>query len=369
MATRLNKRSDGRYCKQVTTGIKDGKPIKKSFYGKTIKEVEKKVRDFETLRDKGIILTQEGITFEELSDMWIQNEKKYVLKSQSLIGLMSQVKIINSYIGAIRVKELGQGHIDSMKSVIVNAGRIDQYNKALATIRSILEYAIARNIILRNITTGMKKVKYNGMKEKRALTLEERKLIDIAELNEFEKCFLNLLLYTGLRRNEALALNVTDINFEDGYIDVSKTLIAIHKKSLKLQDNTKTKSGIRKIPISKQLESVLYDYCQHKSGILFESQYNGYLSTSGFAKRWGIILSKFKKANNDFLADDITPHIFRHTFASDLYKANVDIKTAQYLLGHTDIKTTLDTYTHFGYIDLKTDSLEHYYESVKNQSN
>ncbi|SUY52601.1 tyrosine-type recombinase/integrase [Lacrimispora sphenoides] len=68
------------------------------------------------------------------------------------------------------------------------------------------------------------------------------------------------------------------------------------------------------------------------------------------------------------LANDITPHIFRHTYASDLYKAGVDIKQAQYLLGHPDIRTTLGTYTHLGYADIEIDKLETYYDAVKMQS-
>ena len=80
------------------------------------------------------------------------------------------------------------------------------------------------------------------------------------------------------------------------------------------------------------------------------------------------ILKKLQTVSNVPLADDITPHTFRHTYASDLYKAGVDIKQAQYLLGHDDIKTTLDTYTHFGFADVKVDKLEAYYNAVKMQS-
>lgn len=368
MATRLNKRSDGRYCKQITIGLKNGKPVKKSFYGKTIKEVEKKVRDFETLRDKGIILTQENITFEELAEMWIQNEKRYVLKPQSLGTLTSLVNIINSYIGTIKVKDLKQSHIEEMKSAIVAAGRTDQYNKVLATIRAILEYAITKDIIVRNITKGMRRIKYSGLREKRALTPEERKLVDTAELNAFEKCFLNLLLYTGLRRNEALALTTADINFKACYIDINKTLIATPTTTEVLQNNPKTESGVRKIPISVQLYPILSAFCKDKVGILFTSQSGGYIRTPLYTRKWKALIEKLREANGGELADDITAHIFRHTYASDLYKANVDIKTAQYLLGHTDIKTTLDIYTHFGYVDVKIDNLENYYKSVKNQS-
>ncbi|WP_442913697.1 tyrosine-type recombinase/integrase [Lacrimispora sp.] len=52
-------------------------------------------------------------------------------------------------------------------------------------------------------------------------------------------------------------------------------------------------------------------------------------------------LAKLQDASRTPLANDITPHIFRHTYASDLYKAGVDIKQAQYLLGHSDIRITL----------------------------
>jgi len=68
------------------------------------------------------------------------------------------------------------------------------------------------------------------------------------------------------------------------------------------------------------------------------------------------------------VAGDITPHMFRHTYASDLYKAGVDIKQAQYLPGHTDITTALDTYTHFGFFDVKFHKTEDYYDAVKKQS-
>ena len=83
---------------------------------------------------------------------------------------------------------------------------------------------------------------------------------------------------------------------------------------------------------------------------------------------WSNILKKLQTASKDPLAEDTTAHTFRHTYASVLYKSGIDIKQAQYLLGHNDIKTTLDTYTHFGYEDVKVDKLESYYNAVKGQS-
>ncbi|WP_313577659.1 tyrosine-type recombinase/integrase [Lacrimispora sp.] len=83
--------------------------------------------------------------------------------------------------------------------------------------------------------------------------------------------------------------------------------------------------------------------------------------------RWDKILKKLQKASDTPLADDITMHMFRHTFASDLYKSGIDIKQALYLLGHDDIKTTLDTYTPFGYADVQVEKLVDYYNASKDK--
>lgn len=71
MAEKRKKRKDGRYAKQVTIAIKNGKPVRKTIYGDTLKELDKNYRDFMSLKDKGIILQEEDITFRELSELWL----------------------------------------------------------------------------------------------------------------------------------------------------------------------------------------------------------------------------------------------------------------------------------------------------------
>jgi site-specific recombinase XerD len=63
----------------------------------------------------------------------------------------------------------------------------------------------------------------------------------------------------------------------------------------------------------------------------------------------------------------VTPHILRHTFITELYYAGVDLKTAQYLAGHSDIKTTLKIYTHLDNEKLKStsDKMKSYYNKLK----
>jgi site-specific recombinase XerD len=61
------------------------------------------------------------------------------------------------------------------------------------------------------------------------------------------------------------------------------------------------------------------------------------------------------------LSSDVTPHIFRHTYATRLFHNGVDIKTAQYLLGHSSIQVTLGIYTH-----LEKENIEKFSEIVNN---
>jgi integrase len=365
MAEKRKKRKDGRYAKQVTIGIKDGKPVRKTLYGDTLKELDKNYRDFMSLKDKGIILQEENITFRELSDLWLTNEKIGSITDQSVTVIRSELRTINKYIGDIKVKGLRQSHIEAFRGAMIDSGKPIRYNTCLGRIRAIVRYAVHKEITATDITAGMKDIRNARKAKKRALTLSERQLIDKAKLNDFEYCFINLLLYTGMRKCEALALNVSDIDFKKKRIEVSKTLVTSKKMSCCLQEYTKTTAGKRFIPIPSALLAVLLKYTSEQSGILFKSSTDNYIGLGSFNGRWNQILKKLQAVSKTPLPNDITAHIFRHTYASDLYKAGVDIKQAQYLLGHDDIKTTLDTYTHFGYADVKMDKLESYYDAVK----
>lgn len=368
MAEKRKKRKDGRYAKQVTVGLKNGKPVRKTIYGETLKELDKKYRDFMSLKDKGIILQEENITFRELSELWLTNEKVGRIKDQSITIIKSQLKSINAYIGDMKVKDLKQSHIEGIRKAFIENGKLNRYNQCLITIRAIIKYAVRKDILTRDITEGLLKVKQEP-KAKRALTSAERLLLSKADFNQFERCFVNLLLYTGLRKSEALALDISDIDFNHKKINVCKTLVTSKKVKDCLQDYTKTKAGKRQVPIPTPLLPILKEYVSGRSGILFPSRSGGYIGNGSMCNHWSNILKKLQAASKTPLADDITAHTFRHTYASDLYKAGVDIKQAQYLLGHDDIKTTLDTYTHFGFKDVKVDKLESYYDAVKMQSN
>ncbi|MEG0564928.1 MAG: site-specific integrase, partial [Hungatella sp.] len=255
-----------------------------------------------------------------------------------------------------------------IRSDLMSEDMYIKFNYILGDIRAVLRYGIDDGALVRDVTANIKRLKYEP-KPKRALTNEERQLIENAELTDKERAFVSLLLYTGTRRNECLALTREDIDLEKRTIRINKTLVPSNKAVDAVQSMTKTEAGNRILPISAPLLPILEEYCKDFRGHLFLTPSGCYYRTNLFQRFWRGILSKIKAANdNRPIADDITPHIFRHTYASDLYKAGYDIKAAQYLLGHTDIATTLDTYTHFGFMDIEISRMETYYETVKKQS-
>ena len=370
MATKYKKRADGRYAKQITIGYSpEGKQIKKTVYGKTIKELEKNYRDFIELREKGIIISDNRMTFAELAELWITNTKVGAVRDQTITNIRSQVCCLNKHIGHLKVKDITVATLEAYRAAQIEAGKIDQYNKSITMMRSIFDYGIEKDVIVRNAAASLKRISYSGLKTKRRMADLERTYIDCSTLTDQERCLLYMLLYTGMRKSELLALSRNDIDFRKGVITVSKTLVSSKKKEDVLQELPKTDAGLRMIPISAQLMPVLKAYTSSKLGILFEAQQGGYYSSSGFFKYWKAICKKIATETGEPVAEDFTPHLFRHTYASDLYRAGVDVKSAQYLVGHSDIKTTLDTYTHFEGEDVSISKLEEYYSKSQSKIN
>lgn len=158
------------------------------------------------------------------------------------------------------------------------------------------------------VTSGLLKVKQQ-IPAKRTLTAAERELIVKADFNSFERCFVYLLLYTGLRKSEALALDISDIDLDHKKINVCKTLITSRKVEECLQDYTKTKAGKRQVPIPAPLLPFLKDYMTGRTGILFPSRTGGYIGNGSMCNHWSNVLKKFQAVSKAPLAEDISAYL------------------------------------------------------------
>lgn len=145
-----------------------------------------------------------------------------------------------------------------------------------------------------------------------------------------------VLYWTGLRLGELLALNIEDINLEEGTLKVSKSLQRLGTKDVITEP--KTEGSNRTIYLPKFLQAELEEYINMLYGRTPKDRL--FLVTKSFLEK------EIKRGANIAGLTPIRVHDLRHSHASLLISKNVDIATVSKRLGHDKIKTTLDTYAH-----------------------
>lgn len=171
-----------------------------------------------------------------------------------------------------------------------------------------------------------------------------------------------IMMYAGLRRGELTALTWADVDLAGNTISINKSAEMIQGKPV-VKDSTKTPAGMRTINIPQRLsdflrrekaeEDPLCVYVVHTvKGTMLTNQawktlWSSYLKTLNEKYGgWTGKASRFQPGGLPMRIPIFTPHWLRHTFATLLYLSGVDILTARDQLGHADIKTTLEIYTH-----------------------
>lgn len=169
-----------------------------------------------------------------------------------------------------------------------------------------------------------------------------------------------ILFKTGLRISEFCGLTVADIDFDKHCFTVSKQLQK--KNKTYYIEETKTESGVRTIPMTPEVEQCFSNLIANRKPPKIEPMVDGVTGFLCFDKngsiQYGLHWAKhFKyaviKYNEIYRVPlpNITPHICRHTFCSNMAKSGMNPKTLQYLMGHADIGVTLNTYTHVKFDD------------------
>lgn len=367
---KYKKRKDGRYATSVQIGFDEsGKSIRKKVYGKTISELEEKVSRMKMDLADGRYSDCKNITLSEWSEKWLK-----VYKSNLTAGTYDNYSRtiknhINPHIGHMTLDKIKQYHIQSIVNILLDKGHRRSAEYTLLTIKQILQKAIENNLISNNVAAYVKLPKIQK-EEKTVLSDFEKKCIKQAELTEKQRNFLNILYYTGIRRGEALALTKSCVNLDDMTITI-KASNDINHKTIK---EPKSESGYRTIPIP----SVCFDkFNKYITDInteyVFPSSQGVPMSQSAFRRFWEDIIKRVQLAADTINKENPstnTPiinfacHKFRHSYASNLFYAGVDIKAAQYLLGHKTIEMTLKIYTHFDNqkLNIANDKINSYFK-------
>ena len=336
MAVKYKKRADGRYQLSVMVGYNpDGKPKRKLVYGRTQSEVRDKANELRMQHSMGIELDND-ITVAEWADTWLKTYKSGVEYNTFKMYSFMVNKYVKKKLGGMKLKDVKTAHLQQIEND--NKDKSWVVKKFRLTTRQMLEQAANNDLITKNPAKGVKLPTFKEKNKKRAFTDDETSKIRDLNLKPMDKCFIMVLLYTGMRRGEALALgkNAIDENFTQ--ITVDKTVIfKVNASEIK---HPKTAAGVRTIPILAPLKEVLRDYVGSiETDLLFPATSGGTMSETAYRHMW----RRFCKAMG---TTEITAHIFRHNFATILYNAGVDVKTAQAIMGHSSITVMMDIYTH-----------------------
>lgn len=172
-----------------------------------------------------------------------------------------------------------------------------------------------------------------------------------------------ILFHTGLRISEFVGLTMSDIDFLEMKIHVTHQLQRKRNMEYIIED-TKTSSGTRDIPMTSEVAECFHRIIDKRKKVKVEPMIDGYsgflyLDKNGMpmvALHWEKYFQHVVEKYNGIYKiqmPKITPHVCRHTFCSNMAKSGMNPKTLQYIMGHSDIGVTLNTYTHLTFDDAK----------------
>lgn len=211
-------------------------------------------------------------------------------------------------------------------------------NNIKSAAKSIIDYAINNcDELYRNRANAVEIPTESPVTERTALSMLQQHLI--MSTPHRARLPVLIMLLCGLRVGEMIALTWEQINLKEGIISVCQSAYNVNSNKLAIQNHTKNGKK-RNVPIPPQLIDVLKRYkCVSKSRfVTTKSRGNDMHSRGSWKRMWESYL--------ETLGITFTAHQLRHTYASMLYAAGVDVKTASELLGHSDIEITMKIYTH-----------------------
>lgn len=349
----MKRRADGRFQKRITLPNGKSKVLYSSANSEreAVKNFNRQMLTLEAERIK-------SMNFDRVAEAWAEERFRNIQHNTLKLYRTCMNEALN-YFGDIPISDIS---VNMVKLYIDMLTKKEYSKKTIkeryAVLKQIFSFALEREFIEKNPCTLVKlKFPKTAITPKReAATFEDETIIKNLSNDIPFGFFAKFVLYTGCRRGEALALTPKDIDFNNRTVSINKTVEWVGNRP-QIKPTPKTEAGIRKIPLPAFLMPELNN--RKKQAYIFENSEHGLIHHSQVARYWNAL----KKASGI----KCTPHQLRHSYATMLFDAGIDVKTAQNWLGHSDIKTTLDTYTHLSNTR-QEQSIDKWNEFVKNHS-
>ena len=370
-----SQRSDGRYAYVYV----DGNGKQKFLYSWKLENTDKVPqgkRDCVSLRDKIKMLKKDlddGIVSNGGDMTVLQLVQKYVGQKT---GVRHNTQAnYNFVINIIKKEAFGSKRIDKVKlsdakEWLIKLQSDGRGYSTIHTVRGVVrpafQMAVDDDLIRKNPFEFMlATVVVNDSVTREAITRkQERTFLEfVKDDKHFCKYYdgIYILFNTGLRISEFVGLVKSDIDFENRKIKVDHQLQRKRDMEYIIED-TKTPSGVRYVPMTDEVKECFQRIIENRKKPKTEPMIDGkcgflYLDKNNMpmvALHWEKYFQHIREKYNSVYKvplPKITPHVCRHTFCSNMAKSGMNPKTLQYIMGHSDIGVTLNTYTHVGYED------------------
>lgn len=332
---------------------KDGRLMKKKqfkgqfyyLYSDNEKDLYNQYVDLNYKLNNNKFIQKSDTLFKDYAKEWFElNMSSREIATQQ--SVKNRIKHINEYIGYMKLSEIKPNHIQKIVTEMEKQGLKDVTNRTLMDCKRIFENAVNNDYIEKNPAKSITKIKYTKG-ERKPLTLEEdEKVLSFAPTHKYG-LFILVSRYCGLRPEETVALTTNDVNLTKKQITINKAVSLV--KNQPVLKATKTLKN-RVVPIPDLIFNPLKErlaYCNENSlqYIFTKEKDNSSMLTKSALKRH---LSSFLKDLNKNSDKEIKFNYYqlRHSYCTMLYYANIGIKEAQRLMGHSSAKMVYDIYTH-----------------------
>ncbi|HAU87902.1 MAG TPA: site-specific integrase [Lachnospiraceae bacterium] len=332
--------------------------------------------DLKTLRDKEFEIEQQlrsggrpvsNITLLELLHRYVDLNRSIRettrLSYQQCIRTLSQDPIVNK-----KIKDLKS--LDGKRFLI----RLDEKYRYKTTetlfnfVKAALKMAVNDGDLLRMpFCFSLSDIIADNDSKREALTPEQQKewlrfIRNDGILNKYYDYYV-VLLETGLRVSEFCGLTMKDLDFRTRKITIDHQLL-YHDGKYHI-GKLKTKSSIRTIPMTEKAYQSLLRLSEkrHKAKKICVDGYTDFILVNqsrnprvahDLCTRFRDIYKKYKRLYPNSCMPNVTAHVLRHTFCSNMVREGINIKTLQYLMGHSSAITTLDIYSHIDYLSVES---------------
>lgn len=347
----IRERPDGLW--EARLSVEGGK--RKSWYGKTKREVERKLTAAKRERDLGgVVIYDERQTVGQYLVSWLDALRAGGMKARGWERYESDVRLhLIPAIGAVKLARLSPQHLQALYADRLDAGFSPASVAHIHTvIHSALDKAVRHEIVARNVASLVKAPPIDTP-EMQVLSKEQvDQLLETARGDRLEALYL-LAVRTGMRQGELLALRWQDIDLEHGrFLQVRHTLSHPHGAPWILGD-PKTKKSRRRIDLAPTVVDALKAHRARQKverlagGPGWNAENFVFTRPDGEPLRaTNMYTRQFKPLLQRAGLPDIRFHDLRHTCATLLLITGVNVKVVSELLGHSSVSITWDRYSH-----------------------